>query len=210
MIAWAPSTASLAELSKTKRLSSTCMSWYLNSVIASSLCTFGSYTCTMAPSCINMWHTVSAGVSRTSPVSFLKAKPNTAIFLLVTVLNKLEMILPLKLSFWCSFMSTTCCQYLATAGKPSDSQMYTRFKMSFWKHEPPKPMDALKNLDPMRESAPMALDTSATSAPVFSHKSDIELMLLTRCASTALATNLDNSELHKFVVKTRSLGTQFA
>ena len=36
--------------------------------------------------------------------------------------------------------------------------------MSFWKHEPPKPTDALRNLGPMRESVPMACATCDTSA----------------------------------------------
>ena len=31
--------------------------------------------------------------------------------------------------------------------------------MSFWKQEPPKPTDALRNLGPMRESVPIACDT---------------------------------------------------
>jgi hypothetical protein len=31
--------------------------------------------------------------------------------------------------------------------------------MSFWKHEPPKPTEALRNLGPMRESMPIACAT---------------------------------------------------
>lgn len=49
--------------------------------------------------------------------------------------------------------------------------------MSFWKHEPPKPTDALRNLEPIRESSPIARATSDTSAPVASHTADKELML---------------------------------
>merc|ERR1719384_855397 len=56
--------------------------------------------------------------------------------------------------------ATTDCQYFATSTKPSDSQMYTRFKISFWKHEPPKPTEAPRNFAPMRVSAPMARETS--------------------------------------------------
>lgn len=37
--------------------------------------------------------------------------------------------------------------------------MYTRFRMSFWKQEPPKPTEAFRNLLPMRLSVPMACDT---------------------------------------------------
>jgi hypothetical protein len=44
--------------------------------------------------------------------------------------------------------------------------MYTRLRMSFWKQEPPKPTEALRNLGPMRESVPMDLATCCTSAPV--------------------------------------------
>merc|ERR1719464_1501580 len=186
------------------------MLWYLNSTNASSFLTLGSKTFTMAPSCCNMWHTAIAGVSRTSPVSFLKAKPKTAIFLFVTVLNNLEIMLLVKDLFWCSFMSTTDCQYFATSCNPSDSQMYTRLRMSFWKQEPPKPTDAPRNFGPIRESAPIARETSVTSAPVLSQSWDMEFMLLTRCASMALATNFDNSELQRFVVKIFSRGTQLA
>ena len=37
---------------------------------------------------------------------------------------------------------------------------------TFWKHEPPKPTLALRNLEPMRVSTPMACATSFTLAPV--------------------------------------------
>merc|ERR1712066_640387 len=164
----------------------------------------------MAPSCSSMLHTSIAGVSRTSPVSFLKAKPSTAIFLLVTVLKSELMILPANVRFWRSFMSTTDCQYFATSVSPSASQMYTRLRISFWKQEPPKPTDAPRNFAPIRESAPIARDTSCTSAPVFSQSCEIEFMLLTRWASMALATNLESSELQRLVVKILSRGTQLA
>lgn len=42
-----------------------------------------------------------------SPVSFLKAKPNSAIFLPVTVLNKASMMRFANLRFWNSFISIT-------------------------------------------------------------------------------------------------------
>ena len=87
--------------------------------------------------------------------------------------------------------------------------MYTRFKMSFWKHAPPKPTEAPKNPGPIRESASIARETSETSAPV-SAKLRNEIMLLTRRASIALATNFGNSELQRFVVRILSLGAQFA
>merc|ERR1712050_783147 len=71
--------------------SGTVMLRYLNSTRASSSSTFGSYTYKSAPSCMSISQTVSAGVSRTSPVSFLKAKPKMAIFFLDTVLKSTSM-----------------------------------------------------------------------------------------------------------------------
>ena len=56
----------------------------------------------------------------------------------------------------------------------------------------------------------MAFATSFTSAPVFSHNSLIAFIEETRCAKKAFAVNFDNSEDHTFVVKIRSLFTQFA
>lgn len=46
----------------------------------------------------------------------------------------------------------TWCQYSATSGRPVDSQMYTRLRTSFWKQDPPKPTEALRNLFPIRGS----------------------------------------------------------
>src|SRR5438045_8296209 len=82
--------------------------------------------------------------------------------------------------------------------------------MSFWKQEPPKPTDDLRNFGPIRLSLPIALATSSTSAPVASHNAEIELIDEIRCARNALATSLDSSEDHKLVVKIRSRGTQRA
>ena len=80
--------------------------------------------------------------------------------------------------------------------------------MSFWKHDPPKPTDDLRNLGPMRESIPMALATSVTSAPVTSQRAEIELMEEIRWARKALAVSLESSALQRLVVRTRSGGTQ--
>src|SRR6185436_9413526 len=82
--------------------------------------------------------------------------------------------------------------------------------MSFWKHEPPKPTDALRNFGPMRESLPIALATSSTSAPVASQRPEIELIDEMRCARKALATSFDNSDDQRLVVMMRSRGTQCA
>lgn len=51
---------------------------------------------------------LTAGVSLVSPVSFLKAKPNTAIFLPVMVLNMRRTMSCVKRAFWWSFMAITC------------------------------------------------------------------------------------------------------
>ena len=55
---------------------------------------------TLAPSRMRPRQTSMAGVSRVSPVSFLKAKPSTAIFFLEMVLNMAEMTRSTKRCFW--------------------------------------------------------------------------------------------------------------
>ena len=82
--------------------------------------------------------------------------------------------------------------------------------MSFWKHEPPKPTEALRNFGPMRESLPIAKATSSTSASVASQRAEMALMLEIRWARKALATSLESSEDQRLVVITRSRGTQRA
>ena len=79
---------------------------------------------------------------------------------------------------------------------------------AFWKHEPPKPTDDLRNLGPMRESTPMACATSATLAPVTSHSAEIELIDEMRCARKAFAVSLESSADQRLVVSTCGLGTQ--
>lgn len=81
----------------------------------------------------------------------------------------------------------TCCQYSATWGKFNPSQIYTKFKISFWKQLPPNPTEACKNFDPIRESSPTARATSETSAPVASQTAESEFILEMRCARNALA-----------------------
>ena len=73
--------------------------------------------------------------------------------------------------------------------------------MSFWKQEPPKPTELWRNFGPIRESVPIALETSSISAPVSSHKAEIELMLEIRCARNALAVSFDNSDDQETVTK---------
>ena len=55
-----------------------------------------------------------------------------------------------------------------------------QMRMSFWKQLPPKPGPALRNLDPRRESVPMARATSCTSAPVASQRGAMLLIELMR------------------------------
>ena len=63
-----------------------------------------------------------AGVSRVSPVSFLKAKPRMPIFLPETVLNIDETMFCAKRFFCQSFITMTWCQYSATSGRPKERQ----------------------------------------------------------------------------------------
>ena len=94
--------------------------------------------------------------------------------------------------------------------KQTQTQRLTRFRMSFWKQLPPKPIDACRNFGPIRESIPIARDTSLTSAPVRSHSCEIALMLLTLCARKAFATSLESSEDQRLVVRICAFGTQLA
>ncbi|MNR26196.1 hypothetical protein D3C85_1433920 [compost metagenome] len=82
--------------------------------------------------------------------------------------------------------------------------------MSFWKQEPPKPTEALRNFGPILLSIPIAFATSFTSAPVFSQSSESAFIDDILCAKNALAVNFDNSDDQTLVVKILSVGTQFA
>ena len=59
----------------------------------------------------------------------------------------------------------------------------------------------------MRESTPMAYETSETSAPVTSHKAEIELIDEMRWARKAFAVSFESSADHRLVVRTCSVGT---
>ena len=80
--------------------------------------------------------------------------------------------------------------------------------MSFLKQLPPKPGPAFKNLLPILESIPIALLTSMTFAPVFSHKADTELIELILWAKKALAISFESSELQMFVLRILFLSIQ--
>merc|ERR1712168_830128 len=162
--------------------------------------TFGSYIVTFAPSSSKYWHTVIALDSRVSPVSFLKANPYMTIFLPDTVLNSDVMIFLTKRSRWKSLRAMTWCQYSATSGKFNDSARYVRLSTSFWKHEPPKPTDALRNFEPSRLSLPMAFATWSTSAPVASQMAEIAFIELILCAKKAFAASFDSSLDQVFVL----------
>mmetsp|Transcript_11865 Transcript_11865/g.36901 ORF Transcript_11865/g.36901 Transcript_11865/m.36901 type:complete len:414 (-) Transcript_11865:231-1472(-) len=182
-------------------------------VTSSNICCFdtlGSYTCTMASSSSRRAATSMAADSRVSPVSFLNAQPRMATFLRDTVSNIVLIIFSVKRRRCQSFILITWCQYSATSGRLSDSARYVRLSTSFWKHEPPKPTDALRNLGPMRESEPMARLTSSTSAPVASHTAEMALMDEMRWARKALAVSFESSDDHTRVVRMRSRGTQLA
>ena len=76
--------------------------------------------------------------------------------------------------------------------------------MSFWKHEPPKPTDARRNLGPMRESKPTACATSSMFAPVASQIAESAFTDEMRCASIAFAASLDSSDDQSPTVRMRS------
>ena len=71
--------------------------------------------------------------------------------------------------------------------------------MSFLKQLPPQPGPESRNLEPILESLPIALETSLTSAPVASHIALIEFIELILWARNALAVSLANSLLQILV-----------
>jgi hypothetical protein len=77
--------------------------------------------------------------------------------------------------------------------------------MSFWKHDPPNPTEARRNLGPTRASRPTAWATSSMFAPVASHMADSALIDEIRWANMALAANLDSSEDQRPTVRMRSV-----
>ena len=87
--------------------------------------------------------------------------------------------------------------------------MYTKLRISFLKQLPPNPGPAFKKNLPILLSIPTALETSFTSAPVFSHNAETVFIELILCARNALEINFDNSELHKLVFNILLLSTQF-
>ena len=58
--------------------------------------------------------------------------------------------------------------------------------MSFLKQDPPNPILAFKNFEPIRLSVPIAWATSVTSASVASHNAEIALIELTLCAKKSV------------------------
>lgn len=77
--------------------------------------------------------------------------------------------------------------------------MYARLSTSLRKQDPPKPTDACSIQEPILLSEPAANATSLISAPVASHTALRALMLLIRCARSALAASFANSEDQRFV-----------
>ncbi len=72
------------------------------------------------------------------------------------------------------------------------------------------PVGRVKKPLPLRLSIPMARDTSATSALVFSHSAEMELIDEIPLARNALAASFDSSALQTLLVMMRSRGTQLA
>jgi hypothetical protein len=86
--------------------------------------------------------------------------------------------------------------------------MYTKFRMSFWKQDPPNPTLAFKNLGPILVSLPTAYATSDTLAPVASQSAEMAFTEEILCAKNALAASLESSADHRLVVRILSSGTQ--
>jgi hypothetical protein len=71
-------------------------------------------------------------------------------------------------------------------------------------------MLAFRKREPILRSLPTANEISPTSAPVFSHRADTELIEEMRWARKALATSLESSADHRLVVMILSAATQWA
>src|ERR1700716_3316984 len=105
------------------------------------------------------------GASRMSSVSGLKVRPSTATVLPrklpPAALETLRAIARLRLSLTPSTASTirNCTSW--------SGAIFPSARLSFGKHEPPKPGPACRNFEPMRLSSPMPRATSCTSAPTF-------------------------------------------
>ena len=132
-----------------------------------------------------------------SSVSGLKVRPSTATVLPrrlpPAALETLRAIARLRLSLTASTASTI------RNGTSWSSAILTSARVSFGKHEPPKPGPACRNFEPMRLSSPMPRATSCTSAPTFSARSAISLMKVILVARKALAAYLISSAVRRAV-----------
>jgi hypothetical protein len=99
---------------------------------------------------------------------------------------------------WVSFTATVASR--SGVSCPNSLAAALRAETSFGKHDPPHPMPAFKNLDPMRPSSPMPLATLPMSAPASSHKVEISFMKLILAARKALAAYLIISALARSVL----------
>mmetsp|Transcript_1787 Transcript_1787/g.3959 ORF Transcript_1787/g.3959 Transcript_1787/m.3959 type:complete len:226 (-) Transcript_1787:610-1287(-) len=206
-IACAPSHASYSSLAQERRES------LLNFLSSYRICdsgTCGSNTHTLAFSPRRVPQMSMAGDSRVSPVSALNAKPRTAIFLELMVLNMVWTTSLPKRSFWWSFILMTCIQYAATWGRPAVSHRYTRLRMSFWKQLPPNPGLHLRNFAPTPGSELTTVMRWSMSAPEASQMALNALTLEMRWARSAFAISFDSSALHTLAVMMLERGTQRA
>ena len=147
----------------------------------------GSYTLTRAPIPNKSCAMVSAGASRKSSVSGLKASPSNPIVLPLMIFNSS-----------CNFCTATCrCRLLTSTvarsncgSQPYSQAISTSALTSLPKHEPPHPTPAFRKRGPMRLSKPKPRTTSRMSAPTRSQRLATSLAKLILVARRALAAYL--------------------
>ena len=141
---------------------------------------------------------VSDGASRMSSVFGLKVTPSTAMILPLgeppQMSNTLSTMRRLTSSFTLMTVSVSC------IGTACSCPIRASARVSLGKQLPPYPGPACRNLDPMRPSDPMPLETALMSAPVRSQRAAISLMKVILVARKALAAYLIISALSRSVV----------
>ena len=84
--------------------------------------------------------------------------------------------------------------------------------MSFWKQEPPKPTEAFKNLEPMRESCPIAIGYFIDVSTRLPHNA-LEIALIRTDALGGTCSShrsLESSDDQRLVVRIRERETHLA
>ena len=109
-----------------------------------------------------------------SSVFGLKVTPRKAIFLFLTLFNKIFSTLRISKNLRASLDLIT--DLIIDKLVLKLSAVTAIALVSFGKHEPPYAGPALKNRLPILWSKPMPIATSSTLTPVFSHKLDISFI----------------------------------